>query len=239
MLFPRGDGPLLSVLLPTRGRFNSLIKTIRSLIDNSRPESTEILLKIDTDDQDTINNLPNLPIANIKILIGDRGNGYKSMHIFSNKLAEIATGDWLMILNDDARMLTVDWDKILESIDTSDDFGGCQDVCMLHPGSPLRDGISDFPIIRRKHIEIVGHYALQTHVDSYLHDVYNRLPKANLSLSQIKISHGQEPLNDQTQHEVTQCQRTSSPDFYSQECENNRIKDSEKLLAHLQTRRDP
>jgi hypothetical protein len=39
------------------------------------------------------------------------GKGYDSLHEYYNELASKATGDWLMLWNDDAVMETEGWDE--------------------------------------------------------------------------------------------------------------------------------
>ena len=53
--FQRGEGPLVSVLLPTRGRVDGLRIAIDSLHSLAEGKfNIEYLLKIDDDDADTI-----------------------------------------------------------------------------------------------------------------------------------------------------------------------------------------
>ena len=72
---------LVSVLLPTRQRPDLMLKSVKSLIDKATdPTQIEVLLKIDTNDQDTYTSryeeLHKIT-PNCKVLISPQKNGYQ------------------------------------------------------------------------------------------------------------------------------------------------------------------
>lgn len=107
----------ITVMLPTRGRYEHLDKALKTLHDNAHaPESIEYLLRTDGD----------MPAATSKIAFKHallrefRGPrlGYGRMHDYYNGLASRSTGKLLLLWNDDTEMLTKDWDKLaLEGIE--------------------------------------------------------------------------------------------------------------------------
>lgn len=98
----------VSVLLPSRGRPESLresVESLRALAD--RPDWIEILVAADPDDAvtDLVAQQLGLPCW-----IAPERYGYARLNEYFNALAGMAGGDWVLLWNDDARMLTVGWD---------------------------------------------------------------------------------------------------------------------------------
>ena len=61
MILKRGRGPLVSILIPTRGRSSSLCVAIDSLYSLAFDKSSiEFLLKVDDDDVETIETIKRL-----------------------------------------------------------------------------------------------------------------------------------------------------------------------------------
>lgn len=98
----------VSVLIPTRNRTHLL----RVLIDSYRATtvddqaSTELLFRVDEDDQPTRELLAQ---SGFDTLVGHRFNGYASLPMFFNELADAAAGDVLMLGNDDIVFVTPGW----------------------------------------------------------------------------------------------------------------------------------
>ncbi|MDE2095746.1 MAG: hypothetical protein KGL39_00695 [Patescibacteria group bacterium] len=199
-LFPRGDGPLVSVLLPSRGRPQGLIASILSFYDRAlEPSRVECLIKIDLDDVESQAALaalavtrPNLPIG---IICSERGNGYADFHLWINDLASRSQGDWLLAWNDDAQMLTEHWDEKIEKMwysasntrvnrlwKAADDFG----VFYLDVEGSL--GSTAFPLVRRKLTEVLGHYALDPCCDTWIMDVVSPLG-IGWQMPYVKVRH--------------------------------------------------
>jgi hypothetical protein len=106
---------LISILIPTRKRIKLLKECLDSLNNKTQDKSlVEILLKIDTDDQETIDFINqykiNSPI-NIKDIITDRKKGYGSLDEHMNNLALYSEAEFLLGLNDDVEMLTDGWEQ--------------------------------------------------------------------------------------------------------------------------------
>lgn len=108
----------ISVLLPTRKRRDSLLRSIQSLYDLAQDaKNVELLLAMDTDDQDTMewvkdHVLPDLESRDVDAtLITFNPMGYINLHQYVNALGQIADGRWLMFWNDDAVMQTQHWDS--------------------------------------------------------------------------------------------------------------------------------
>ena len=159
---------LVSVLLPTRGRPDLMLKSVKSLIEKAHhPDCIEILLKIDNDDKDTYDEaytqLQELT-PHFKILHSPRGLGYRDLHTHVNNLCGISDGEYLLLWNDDAVMETENWDNYLEEHHQGlygDPIAVIQMDNNHHPDI--------FPLVHRKVYEILGHFSLNAHNDTWIH----------------------------------------------------------------------
>lgn len=109
----------ISVLLPTRGRPGKLRLSIDSLWQKCHDkDNLEFCLKVDNDDLGTIAFIverygPCKEMGNkVKLAISDRKGGYRDLARYYEECAALATGDWYLMWNDDAVMLTEGWDRI-------------------------------------------------------------------------------------------------------------------------------
>lgn len=173
--FPRGNGPLLSFILPTRGRPQKMIDSILSVARNAVSESSfEFLIRCDDDDPETHDAIAilcqNCPELNIKAFSGPRGKGYADMHHYCNDLASKATGDWLILWDDDFIMKTEKFDFIIHNAfcGPGTAFPWCQDILVF---SSVNNNV--FTCLRRKAYELLGRLSESFVVDAYLYKVMN------------------------------------------------------------------
>lgn len=150
------DDLLISVLLPSRGRPKALSETIDGLLgfaDN--PDRIQILVAADPDDEVTLGvSLP--PTATV--WTAPERYGYPRLHEYVNRLAALSHGDWLMLWNDDARILTRGWDTLIEA----------QAPAVLWPHSNDIPTCNTFPIWPRAWTDHLGHVSLSPHCDSWI-----------------------------------------------------------------------
>lgn len=149
----------ISVLLPSRGRPKSLAESIASLRDLAdRPGRMDVLVAADPDDPDTVAAAGS---CRATVWIAPQRFGYANLHQYVNALAETASAEWLLLWNDDARMLTTGWDvRVAEA-----------PVGVLwprHNGSPF---LNVFPVVHRRVIDALGRFSLSPHCDSWIQDV--------------------------------------------------------------------
>lgn len=202
----------ISVLCPSRNRPELLVKSIASLGTGD----LEILVAIDDDE-------PQMPLYvdiskdKYVTIINMERHGYGGLHEYYNELARHAKGDWLMLFNDDATMETVGWIDIV----TQHDHTIPQ---VLNPWSDSGDNL--FPLISRKWYEVVGHFSRNTHADSWVQQIGQRLG-IQVYVPGIKISHLGEDLHDTTHNEVKQIVRQTSAQYRAMEKE--RIEDANKI----------
>jgi hypothetical protein len=147
---------LISVLLPSRGRPKPLIESIGSLLDLAdRPGTVQVLVAADPDDAGTRE--VDLPWQ-ASIWTAPERYGYPRLHEYVNRLAEQADGEWLMLWNDDARILTHGWDTLVHD----------QPPAVLWPHSNDIPTCNTFPIWPRAWTDHLGHVSLSPHCDSWI-----------------------------------------------------------------------
>lgn len=117
---------LCSVLIPSRGRPDRLRRTLQSIRDTSSATDVEILVRLDDDDRPSLDSVDQLIREHrALVLVGSRRRGYDSLGEFYGELAQVARGEWIWIMNDDAHVTgpTADtsgtWDADLRTIPTT------------------------------------------------------------------------------------------------------------------------
>jgi hypothetical protein len=219
MQFTRGQGPLVSFLMPTRTRLRYALQSIESLyLTCDDPRSIEVIARSDADDLETAK-LPSLGLNgyngcnSIKLIIGPKLNGYFSLHHFYNDCAALATGDWLMVWNDDCKMVTQHWDTLLANLDYSQfpDFKGNSTVACFNVAGIPENNIGCFPAMRRASYQLMGRFSCHCHNDLWVNDVFTGAG-ANIYWDGIKVHHDFQ-LNDAVQLAGDRAQSTSQNDY--------------------------
>ncbi len=177
----------ISILLPTRARFDMVISSINSLFNTCSDENNfEILLGLDNDDIETSQKLADSlkEKYNVKFFFFER-QYYRGLHNYYNELCLKSLGDSLLLWNDDAIMKSLNWDleiinnhkefKVLNpKVDTMEDYW--KNVGVL------------FPIIPKKWIEITGQMSCVPACDSWI-DVISKRLNILIPIESIIISH--------------------------------------------------
>lgn len=148
---------MISVLLPSRGRPEALIESVASLRDNADdPDRVEVLVAVDADDPAT--RTAALVSSVTGITTFEERHGYSGLYHYVNELARKAMGDWLFLWNDDARMLTAGWDRIVHD----------QAPAVLWPHSNDIPTCNTFPLWPKAWTDLIGHVSLSPHCDSWI-----------------------------------------------------------------------
>lgn len=211
--------PLVSVLMPSRGRPEPLAESVGSLRDLAAdPDRIEVLVAADDDDPPTARAAETI---GAKVLVSPR-HGYAQLHRYVNALAREAAGTWLLLWNDDARMLTRHWDERVAQAEPGV-------LWPRHNDSPM---LNIFPIAHRRVVELLGHVSLSAHCDSYLQDIAHAVGIQRRV--DIEVLHDRFDLtgghNDQTWREAQAGYRTA--DYHSAEMAALRQRDIDILRAH-------
>lgn len=95
---------LISFLIPSRGRFDSLLRTISSIRDTCASVSSfDVHVKFDDDDHPSMERRDELlQFGNVTPYVFPRLNGYAAVDHFCSIMAGESKADWICIFNDDA-----------------------------------------------------------------------------------------------------------------------------------------
>ncbi len=235
--FPRGDGPLVSILLPTRKRVSLLCESVDSLfslaIDHSR---LELIVKVDDDDKETIKVVSEWaarPKSPVRMIVSPRGNGYHDMHLWVNEMSKMARGDWLIVWNDDAKMVTGAWDEILSQVQiTKGEWHGVTDVaCLVLVTSEFVMSTAFF-FLRRKVVELLGRFSYTPHVDTWTTSMM-RMVGSCLYVNYIQVQHRAEEVNDEIRKEALPALQNLGYTVMSKDGDMLKLLDAVKLQNYI------
>lgn len=228
----------IAVLLATRGRTDSLGRSIKSLLTMAdNPSNVQLFFAFDDDDKAGTEYFmkelrPWLDEfkATYKAMVFRR-MGYLALHKYNNSMAKQADADWLMIWNDDATMETQGWDTVVNSYTGQFKLLSVK-THNLHP-------YSIFPIVPRKWFEILGYISPHPTQDgwvsqqAYLLDIYERIA--------VDVHHDRYDLTgnnlDQTyrDRQMLEGKPNDPMDFHSQGQIELRHADCAKLAQYMQS----
>lgn len=241
--FPRGPGPLVSVLYPTRGHPKQLAQAVDGLYSLAADKrSLEFVFKTDADDPATqmeVNRFATLGLA-VTHLNSPRGLGYADMHHWVNWMAKSARGDWLIIWNDDVRVLTQNWDAVLMSVGMKDRWHGCLDVACLVAETVETPGSMGFFFLRRKVTQILGHFSRSPHNDTYVTTLMKMVDSLFFLGDALKVSH-QPDEDDVVYREGAEARLSTKYTTTARGLARLKLLDALKLQDHIdadQARRD-
>jgi hypothetical protein len=134
----------------------------------------ELVVKADDDDAETLAALEKVgALVDLKVLVGPRGRGYLELSGWYEQMARAAAGDWCLIWNDDARMLTHGWDLILASTNLDGTWHKCPDTVVMAARSEGHPFDNEFVLFRRKAVDIWEKLSESPHLDNWLWTVYH------------------------------------------------------------------
>lgn len=163
--------PFISVLLPTRRRIPLVIASVNSVLSLAKhPESIEIAIAYDDDDKDSDDFFQSRSWRELIDQYGAQDQvfktprwGYGSLHNYYNLMCKETVSDWLLAWNDDATMLTQDWDWHVKE---AGEFMG-----LLHIECTTYPKLSLFPLFPRAWVDFFGSATACNHIDSWILDI--------------------------------------------------------------------
>lgn len=228
----------IAILLATRGRTESLGRSIRSLVQLAdMPKRIQFMFAFDRDDDVGYTYFD----TELKPWMDQQGlnytalkfapMGYVNLHKYNNAMAKHTDSAWLVIWNDDAVMQTQSWDSRI-----SDYTGQFKLLAFkthnLHP-------YSIFPIVPRMWYDLLGYISPHPTQDgwvsqqAYMLDIYQRI--------EIDVLHDRFDLtgnnNDETFRNRPMLEgKPSDPnDFHSVQNLDLRNRDAAKMADYLRT----
>ena len=210
---------LISVLIPSRKRtreLGSAVKSLRRL--TADPDSIEILVAADPDDEDTILAAKEL---NVVLHVAPQRYGYPGLHHYYNFLASQASGEWLFVFNDDTRIRTPGWDDIIRN----------SPPAILHPEIDYVPEHNSFPILPLQWVKLLGHLSPSEGVDLWIHDV-GRITGTTLRIP-VRIHHARTTTDITAVERDARDVKAELASFNSEEASRARLEDAMKLQAFL------
>ena len=180
---------LISVLMPTRGRQSLAQEFLFTAFSKAvRPADLEFILYVDKDDTNSHN--IGLHYSNVTVLIGPR----TTMGHMNTSCLQKASGQIIVLANDDVVIQTMGWDQEIREIDSHYPDG----IYLAYPDDcHRRKKISTFPIMTRRCARILQEpYPIAyagAFIDTHLFDVFQRLRKQGFDrlhfLRHVKFEH--------------------------------------------------
>lgn len=163
---------LFSIIVPTRGRPAKLRLFLDSVrVTTARLDTIELILIMDADDQETLSfEYDEFPIKRIVVEPG------LNMGALNMAGYEEATGDYIMLLNDDVILRTENWDKnVLAAFNSFTDG-----IVLVHVNDKtFEEKLCTFPFLSRKYCEIAGGICpsdyVRYRIDDHIYNVFNLL----------------------------------------------------------------
>lgn len=186
-----------SLILNSRKRPHFLSNFIKSVENGVEDKSNvEILIRIDEDDEESLELAKNQFNFNIDFYCGERP---KNLHTTINELAFKAKGKNIFVCNDDMRITTKRWDSIIiKKIEEHKKINKIKDniyYCKTNCNSVDRDhskGYCSFPIISKEAVETVGFFMHESFVglgaDHGIYRLYKSIERI-IDLQEIEIDH--------------------------------------------------
>ena len=233
MTAPKYD---IAMLLATRGRTESLGRSIRSLIDLAdNYDRIQIMFAFDDDDEVgfkyfTDNLKPWMDSCNVHYTaMRFKRMGYVNLHKYNNAMAKQTDARWLVIWNDDAVMQSQGWDTTIMSYEGQFKLLSFK-THNMHP-------YSIFPIVPRKWYDILGYISPHPTQDgwvsqqAYMLDIYQRID--------VDVLHDRFDLTGNNNDDIfanrpmLEGKPTDPNDFHSVQQIDLRHRDCFKLAAHM------
>lgn len=164
--------PLLSMIVPTRGRPERLREFLDSLCASAeRSADVEVVLVVDEDD-DSMRGFEH-PASRPRRVVVPPG---LSMGSLNSRGVEASTGARVMLCNDDVVVRTPGWDRRIASVfDSYPD-----DVVLVHVNDgTFKESLCVFPCVSRRFVELAGGICPEGYrryrIDDHIYNVFNLL----------------------------------------------------------------
>ena len=219
------------VMLPSRGRTDSLTNSITTILDKAKnPDKICLALGFDDDDQIGIDYF----VKSVKPMLDQRGAhykaltfkrmGYDAINRYYNELGNNVHAEWYFLWNDDATMITQDWDEVI--VRETGNFA------LLKVHTHNEHPYSIFPIIPQRWLNHLGYFSRHQMIDAELSQ--NAYMLDIIKIVDIEVQHDQSELtgtNDATSMAKRRFEGNPSDprDFHNQNILVQRLNDCVSL----------
>ncbi len=228
----------IAILLATRGRTDSLGRSIRTLVELAdNVNNIQLMFAFDNDDDVGFGYFN----SNLKPWLDERKvaytamrfqrMGYVNLHKYNNAMAKQTDARWLVIWNDDAVMQSQGWDTTIMSYEGQFKLLSFK-THNMHP-------YSIFPIVPRKWYDLLGYISPHPTQDgwvsqqAYMLDIYQRI--------EVDVLHDRFDLTGNNNDDIfanrpmLEGKPTDPNDFHSVQQIDLRHRDCFKLAAHMKS----
>ena len=209
----------VSVLVPTRGRNDMLVESVRTIFGKHNV-GIEVIIGLDNDDDaDGVVRYLMAEYGDVIKPMVFRPLGYGNLHLYYNAMALSAEYMWLFIWNDDAIMMTENWTDIVL---------GNNNRNMLAPYptkiSNRKNTKTLFPIVPKWWVDILGRLSLHCATDTWLEYVAS---EAKL-FKRVDID-----IHHERPDDITSVNAVPVGNFHSKEMKRLRTEDAKCLRSAL------
>jgi hypothetical protein len=225
----------IAILLPTRGRTDSLKRSVTSIISKAKNlEDIQLIMGLDHDDEIGLEYFN----SEIETWLDDSGVdysvmgfdrlGYGALNRYYNTLAESADADWVFVWNDDAVMHTQDWDTVITPC--------TGEFKLLKVHTHNDHPYSIFPIVPAAWVELLGYISLHQMIDAEVSQIAYMLDL--MKIIEIDVTHDQSDLtgeeDDTSKNKMRFEGNPADPrDFHNYSRIQRRIEDCDKLAEYM------
>jgi len=164
--------PTFSIIVPTRGRLDGLRRLLASFRATTKDiNRIEVVLVMDEDDDATIRfEYAGVPLKRVIVRPG------LSMGSLNMAGYEVASGRYIMLLNDDVIVRTPAWDEgILAAFRSAAD-----EIVLVHVNDKIfEDRLCTFPFLSKTYCEVAGGICpkdyIRYRIDDHIYNVFNLL----------------------------------------------------------------
>ena len=231
----------IAVILPSRKRNAMLESSLLSLLDHAAdPSRIQFILAFDDDDRESLDYFKDVvgPVLTSRgagwLAIECPRYGYGRLHDYVNQLAEYASAHWIFFWNDDALMLSDDWD--LRISEHNGEF-----KCLRIP-THNKHPYAIFPIVPREWYYLFGYLSLHQLNDAWISQIsYIVGIMENIDVEVIHDRHDLTGNNqDDTFNEriIYEADPRDPRDFNYSKTRSRRFKDATRLAWFLKQRGD-
>ena len=229
----------LSLLLPTRGRPAFVANFLKSVIENSDdPQFVEVVLAIDKDDGSSQAITCPSPLQTVK-MVGSPG---RPMGLMNQQCYEASSGQYVMLVNDDAIFQTKGWDT-----EICKTFSKFSDHIALVYGNDMDQGahVPTFPILSREACDAMGGICpvsyWNLHIETHIFDIFKQLRKLRhdriVYLPNLIFEHLHHTLNKSASDQTSKKRDPRSDEWLFMALDDDRYRVAHSLANLIDERR--